>query len=163
MADDFSDILKQFEAAMAKAESFQSDGKKVLAGLTTLKKDLEAFKFAGPNLKKKGWLKAAETAGADKQIIAALKSVESSSSRASCEAAFKLLKGEKSLKKIADEIQAVLQSDEKTAKDLTKTLAEAKALAAGAEKLQAAGKSVSALYGKGIKDGVDLLKEMKST
>ncbi|HEV6967931.1 hypothetical protein [Roseateles sp.] len=160
-ADDINAIVVDFQTALAKSTEFHKNGKKVLAELQTLKKSIDGYKLAGPDLKKKGWLKSCETLGADKTVLQALKTVETKNSRASCEAAYKLMKDDKKLKKVADEIQAVLRADEKLAQGLSKALGDAKVLASDSQKLKAASHDIPAVYTKYAKEIAQLAKELR--
>ncbi|MFG6412300.1 hypothetical protein ACG02S_00160 [Roseateles sp. DC23W] len=166
MADDFSELGKLISAADAEATRFKTLASKTLADIKSSQAQVKALGASAASLQRHGWLKRATAANADKKILDALKTIESTGSRASCVNAAKLIKAGKNNHKdvtaIGSEIAGLLAKDEALAKSMEKQQAVIKQLRAQAEKLGPVADKLDQQGTALAKQIAGVLKEIKS-
>jgi hypothetical protein len=138
VADERFKISKAAADSKASYTAFLGTAKKTLSDIKKSMSAVSGLKSQKTDFKKMGWVKAATAAGADAKVVEALKKIEAQGSRASCEAAVKVMAGNKELRKVEAEIQGVLKADDIAYRKIVGQLAaleaiEKKALALGKE------------------------------
>ncbi|WP_083097205.1 hypothetical protein [Pseudophaeobacter leonis] len=129
-------------------KAFDSLAKKTLAEISKLQSSLTSAKPFSPDFKKKGWLKAATDAKADKKVLDLLKKIEAKGQRDDCVSVVKLMKGKSELKKVEAEISALLTKDKAEAAKLEKTIAKVSKLQPVADKLETVEKTLDPKFAK---------------
>ncbi|OIQ27166.1 MAG: hypothetical protein BM562_15100 [Alphaproteobacteria bacterium MedPE-SWcel] len=162
MADDGSALLKGVNEAEALVKDFMKLGKSTLTDLKKFESEVKSHKATRPMVEKFGWSKKVAKLTDNKKIIDAVFAIEKSKTRKSCEAAAKLMKGDKKLAPLLDEIERVLKGDEALAKKISGAADAAKKRAQQAEKFLAGGKSFEKAFKSNLKDVLTEVKAAKS-